>query len=134
EIVLVSLPTPDVVRKVALGEDGITRGSKVKIYADLSTTGPNVAKEIAAGIRAAGIAPLDAPVSGGISGAVNGTLAVMVSGDTPVWERCEPILRIIGKNAFHVGEESGMGQTMKLINNFLSGTAMAASCEAFVMG
>src|SRR5690606_12876186 len=68
------------------------------------------------------------------AGAEKGTLAVMVSGDRAVWERVRPILEIIGKNAFFVGEESGQGQTMKLINNLLSATAMAASCEAFAMG
>jgi 3-hydroxyisobutyrate dehydrogenase len=134
EIVLVSLPTPDVVRRVASGEKGIAEGSKVKIYIDLSTTGPKVAVEVAEALRAKGITAMDAPVSGGIGGAEKGTLAVMVAGDRAAWERVRPMLEIIGKNAFFVGEEAGQGQTMKLINNLLSATAMAASCEAFAMG
>lgn len=134
EIVLVSLPTPDVVKRVALGEGGIAQGDKVKIYVDLSTTGPRVAVEVAEALKQKGITPMDAPVSGGVGGAEKGTLAVMVSGDRAVWERLRPVLEIIGKNAFFVGEESGQGQTMKLINNLLSATAMAASCEAFAMG
>ena len=134
EIVLVSLPTPDVVRRVALGEKGIAEGSKAKVYIDLSTTGPKVAAEVAEGLSKKGITPMDAPVSGGIAGAEKGTLAVMVSGDKATWERVRPILEIIGKNAFFVGEGAGQGQTMKLINNMLSATAMAVSCEAFAMG
>src|SRR3546814_1036166 len=76
---------------------------------------------------------MDAPVSGGVGGAVKGTLAVMVSGDRATWERLEPVFKVIGK-PFFVGEEAGQGQTMKIINNLLSATAMAASAEAFVMG
>lgn len=131
EIVLVSLPTPDVVRKVAAD---IAEGGKAKIYIDLSTTGPKVAVEVAEALKKKGVVPMDAPVSGGIGGAEKGTLAVMVSGDRATWERVRPILEIIGKNAFFVGEESGQGQTMKLINNLLSATAMAVSCEAFALG
>jgi 3-hydroxyisobutyrate dehydrogenase-like beta-hydroxyacid dehydrogenase len=134
EIVLVSLPTPDVVKAVALGPGGVASGDKAKIFIDLSTTGPRMAVEIAEGLRQHGITQMDAPVSGGIGGAEKGSLAVMASGSAEIWERVRPILEIIGKNAFHVGEESGQGQTMKLINNLLSATAMAASCEAFAMG
>ena len=131
EIILVSLPTPDVVRRVA---EGVAEGGKAKVFIDLSTTGPRVAAEVAAFLRGKGITPMDAPVSGGIGGAEKGTLAVMVSGDRATWERVRPILEIIGKNAFFIGEEAGQGQTMKLINNMLSATAMAVSCEAFAMG
>src|SRR5579872_3326090 len=80
EIVFASLPTPDVVQNVALGEDGILHGNKVRIFVDLSTTGPRIAAAVSAGLGAAGrIRMADAPVSGGVSGATNGTLAVMVS-------------------------------------------------------
>lgn len=131
EAVLVSLPTPDVVRAVAAD---VAKGSKRKVFIDLSTTGPRVAEEVAGALKAAGVTPMDAPVSGGISGAENGTLAVMVAGDPDTWERYRPVIEVIGKSAFFVGPESGQGQMMKIINNFLSGTAMVASAEAFVMG
>ncbi|MFI4986093.1 MAG: NAD(P)-dependent oxidoreductase, partial [Alphaproteobacteria bacterium] len=77
ETVLVSLPTPDIVRAVALGEGGIAAGTRVKTYIDLSTTGPRTAAEIAAALAAKGIATIDSPVSGGVGGAEKGTLAVM---------------------------------------------------------
>jgi len=133
ETILVSLPTPDVVKQVALGSNGVAEGSRVKTFIDLSTTGARAAIDIANGLKAKGIVPMDAPVSGGVGGAVKGTLAVMVSGDRATWERLEPVFKVIGK-PFFVGEEAGQGQTMKIINNLLSATAMAASAEAFVMG
>lgn len=133
ETVLVSLPTPAVVRAVALGKDGVVAGSRVKTFADLSTTGPRVAIEVAQGLAAKGITGVDAPVSGGPMGAQKGTLAIMVSGPGEVTARLEPILRVLGK-VFVVGERPGMGQTMKLANNLMSATALAITSEAMVMG
>src|SRR5437016_554732 len=65
ETVIVSLPTPDIVREVALGKDGIASGDRVKTVIDLSTTGPRVTQAIATGLKAKGIALVDSPVSGG---------------------------------------------------------------------
>jgi 3-hydroxyisobutyrate dehydrogenase-like beta-hydroxyacid dehydrogenase len=133
ETVLASLPTPWVVRDVALGAYGVVAGSTVKAFVDLSTTGPRVATEIAQGLAAKGIVAVDAPVSGGVSGAQAGTLAVMVSSPSQWFARLEPMLRVFGK-VFLVGSRPGMGQTMKLANNLLSATALAITSEALVMG
>lgn len=134
ETVLVSLPTPDVVRNVVLGDSGVVQGTRIKCYIDLSTTGGQMAKDVAGHLSAHNIKALDAPVSGGVEGAKNGTLAIMVSGEQALFTQYEPIFKVIGKNIFHVGEEIGQAQTMKLINNLLAATAVAASSEALVMG
>ncbi len=133
EIVMTSLPMPAVVEEVVLGERGIAAGSRVKTFVDLSTTGPRVAKSIAAALLERGITAIDAPVSGGVAGAVKGTLAVMTSGPKEDCERLRPTLEAIGK-FFYIGPEPGMGQMMKLINNLLSATATAATSEAMVLG
>jgi 3-hydroxyisobutyrate dehydrogenase-like beta-hydroxyacid dehydrogenase len=133
EIVLASLPTPPIVQAVTLGPNGIGEGSKVKIFIDVSTTGSTVAQRVAEGLAAKGITAVDAPVSGGIAGAEKGTLAVMVSGPEAIYPTVKPVLEVIGK-LFFVGTRPGQGQTMKLLNNLLSGTAMAISSEAVVMG
>jgi 3-hydroxyisobutyrate dehydrogenase-like beta-hydroxyacid dehydrogenase len=133
ETVLVSLPTPDVVKQVVFGERGLAEGTRVKTYVDLSTTGPRVAAEVAAALAEKGIVTLDAPVSGGVGGARKGTLAVMVSGPRHVCDALRPVFEVIGKY-FYIGDKAGMGQVMKLANNMLSATAMAASAEVMVMG
>jgi 3-hydroxyisobutyrate dehydrogenase-like beta-hydroxyacid dehydrogenase len=133
ETVIVSLPTPDILREVALGENGIASGGRVKTLIDLSTTGPRMTQAIAAGLNAKGIALIDSPVSGGVSGAQKGTLAVMAACERALFERFEPVLKVFGK-VFYIGARPGMGQTMKLANNLLSATAMAISSEAIVMG
>src|SRR5262245_54295029 len=55
EVVIVSLPTPAIVQKVALGPGGVAEGSKVRIFIDVSTTGPQAAAEIAEGLASKGI-------------------------------------------------------------------------------
>jgi len=133
EIVFASVPTPPIVQAVALGPKGVIEGSRVKIFIDVSTTGATVARAVAEGLAAKGIRAVDAPVSGGITGAEKGTLAVMVSCAEDVLAKVKPVLEVIGK-IFFVGTQPGQGQTMKLLNNLLSATAMAITSEAVVMG
>jgi 3-hydroxyisobutyrate dehydrogenase-like beta-hydroxyacid dehydrogenase len=131
--VLVSLPTPDIVKAVALGKSGVIEGSKAKVFVDLSTTGPRVAKEVAEGLAKKGITAVDAPVSGGPSGAEKGTLAMMIACPKPLADELKPAIEVLGK-FFYIGEQPGLGQTMKVINNLLSATAIAITSEAMVMG
>jgi 3-hydroxyisobutyrate dehydrogenase-like beta-hydroxyacid dehydrogenase len=72
---------------------------------------------------------LDAPVSGGVVGAENGTLSIMVGGDSDLVERFKTLFMIMGKNVVHMGE-LGSGHTMKSVNNFLSGCSVTATSEA----
>jgi 3-hydroxyisobutyrate dehydrogenase-like beta-hydroxyacid dehydrogenase len=133
ETVLVSLPTPDIVKAVALGKDGVIEGSKAKVFVDLSTTGPRVAKEVAEGLAKKGITAVDAPVSGGPSGAEKGTLAMMIACPKALADELRPVIEVLGK-FFYIGEQPGAGQTMKVINNLLSATAITITSEAMVMG
>ena len=133
DIVFASLPTPDVVRAVALGEKGVIEGGRAKIFVDLSTTGPRIAAAVSAGLAAKNIMSVDAPVSGGMAGAKNGTLAVMVSCPRATYDALEPILKVFGK-LFFIGEKPGAAQTMKLVNNLLAACSLAITCEGMVMG
>jgi len=134
ETVLMSLPTPAIVREVVLGSNaGIANGSAIRTLIDLSTTGPGVAGEVAAKLAERGIGWVDAPVSGGVTGARAGTLAVMVSCPTPTYQALQPVLKTFGK-LFHTGEKPGLAQTAKLANNMLAATALVATSEALAMG
>lgn len=133
ETVLTSLPTPDIVESVALGERGVVAGSRIKRLIELSTSGPRVAARVAQGLAAKGVTLVDSPVSGGVAGARAGTLAVMVACPRAEFERLQPLLKVIGK-PFYVGERPGLGQTMKLVNNLLSGAALAITSEAMLLG
>lgn len=133
-VVMVSLPTPQVVQEVALGQQGLVHGAEMKLYLDLSTTGPQVAQTVAAALLERGVVAFDAPVSGGVAVAERGALAIMVSGPLERFAELEPLLKCFGNSVFHVGEQPGMGQLMKLINNLLSTTTLAATYEILSMG
>jgi 3-hydroxyisobutyrate dehydrogenase-like beta-hydroxyacid dehydrogenase len=133
ESVMLSLPTPDIVLRVATGDGGVAAGTKVRRIIDLSTTGAQMAARIAGLLKARNVALIDSPVSGGVGGAEKGTLAVMVSGPAADIAAVEAALAVIGR-VFRIGERAGAAQTMKLLNNYLSATAMAATAEAMVMG
>jgi 3-hydroxyisobutyrate dehydrogenase-like beta-hydroxyacid dehydrogenase len=130
---MASLPSLQVSEKVALGEGGVIHGKRIKRFIDLSTTGARVAAEIAVQLAKQNIVQIDSPVSGGVGGANKGTLAVMVSGPKAEVELMRDVLAVFGK-VFVIGEKPGMAQTMKLANNFLSATALAATSEAVAMG
>jgi 3-hydroxyisobutyrate dehydrogenase-like beta-hydroxyacid dehydrogenase len=133
ETVMASLPSLQISEKVATGDGGVIHGKRIKRFIDLSTTGSRVAAKIAAELLKRNIVQIDSPVSGGIGGATKGTLAVMVSGPKAEVDKVKDVLAVFGK-VFVIGEKPGMAQTMKLANNFLSATAMAATAEAVAMG
>ena len=132
-VVFLSLPTPQVVLSTMLGAHGAIAGSRLELCVDLSTTGPEAAIKLAAGLAERAIASLEAPVSGGVRGAREGTLSLMVSGPQSAWERVRPLLEIFGR-PFFMGETAGAGQTMKLVNNLLGACAIAITAEGMTIG
>jgi 3-hydroxyisobutyrate dehydrogenase-like beta-hydroxyacid dehydrogenase len=133
EIVFLSLPDGAVSREVceqlAQAED-----RRVSFVVDLSTIGIPAASACAALLESAGVTYVDAPVSGGVAGAQSGGLSMMVGASGALFAALRPLLEIIARTCFHVGDTPGQGQAMKLLNNFVSATAMAATSEAVVFG
>lgn len=133
EIVFASLPMPGIVRAAAVGPGGLCEGSAIKVFVDTSTTGPQIAAEVAAELALRNIAAVDCPVSGGMAGARDGKLTLMVSGPRGVVNDAMDLLRILGTPVY-VGETPGAAQTVKLANNLLVAAAMTITAEALVMG
>lgn len=134
DIVLCSLPRPEVVARVALGDDGLIHGRSVKVVIDLSTTGSVVEEQLATGLAARGIALVDAPVSGGVTAAETGKLTLMIAGDPSARAQVEPVLQCLGSNLFVIGDTAGLGQKMKLVNNMLCAANAVTTFEALVTG
>lgn len=132
-VVFTSLPSPAILKEVALGAGGIAEGTAVKVVVDLSTVGSQTTKAVAAGLLARDIQTVDAPVSGGAAGASKGTLTIMVAGQAAPVAEVTPLLECLGK-IFPVGDEAGQAQLLKLLNNMLSSTAFAITSEAYVAG
>ena len=132
DIVFTNLPDSPDVEKVVLGEKGIIEAAHDGlIVVDNSTIKPASARKIAAELAKKGIYSLDAPVSGGDIGAKNGTLTIMVGGDTYALEKVMPVLQAMGKTITHVGE-AGAGQVAKAANQIMVAAQMVAMGELLV--
>ena len=120
---------PDV-EQVLFGACGIaTAAHQGLTVIDMSTIGPAAARDIGHRLQAAHIDFLDAPVSGGEVGAINATLTIMAGGDQAVFERCLPLLQLMGKSVVLVGS-GGAGQVAKACNQILTGVGIVAVAEA----
>ena len=134
DVVITSLPIPRVVEEVTLGAGGIAEVAKAgTVFIDRSTNAPATAKRVYEGMKAKGIAMLEAPVSGGTARATDGTIVIMVGGDATVFEQNLPLLKSFSGEVIHVGE-IGYGSTDKLINNMLAFCNAAAAAEALMIG
>ena len=119
--------------EVATGEDGLIARQPGEALRRSLDDRRGLAVKIAEVCKQRNIVQIDCPVSGGVGGAEKGTLAVMVSGPQADFDQIGPALEVFGK-VFFMRRKPGMAQTMKLANNLLSATGMAASSEAIAMG
>ena len=133
ETIFLSLPDGKIVNTVA-SEISVMKDIAGKVIVDLSTIGPDAARQAAETFNGAGLTYIDAPVSGGRQGALKASIAIMWAGSKDEFDRHRPVIDLFCKNAFHIGDLPGQGQAVKLLNNFLSATAMAASSEALLFG
>jgi 3-hydroxyisobutyrate dehydrogenase len=131
---LVVLSLPDGAASAAVCAGLVEAGGAVRTVVDTSTVGVAAAESIAATLAEAGIGYLDAPVSGGPAGARARTLTVMYAGPTAVCASAGPVLAGLSDRTRRVGDRAGLGQALKLANNFLSATALAATSEAVAFG
>jgi len=134
DVVFTSLPMPRNVEEVALGAGGIAASARPgTVYVDLSTNSPATARRVHEGISAKGIQMLEAPVSGGVPRATDGTIVIMVGGETATFDAQLPLLKSFSGEVVHVGE-IGMGSVAKLVNNMLAFCNAAAAAEALMIG
>ncbi len=130
-IIICVSDTPDV-EAVILGDEGVIHGASAgDLVIDMSTINPVNTVEMAAQLKAKGVAMLDAPISGGSEGAANGTLSIMIGGGEADVQRATPCFEAMGSTITHVGE-SGAGQTVKLSNQILCVVNMLAASEALL--
>ena len=126
----------DVTKEIAAAND-----RTVSIVVDTSTIGSKTARDAEARLGAVDVAYVDSAVAGASGGTGIGPAAAqaanqtfIVAGRSDAVERVRPALETMGRKLFHVGEEPGQAQAIKLINNFLIGTAMTAASEALNYG
>ena len=130
DVVITMLPDGAILRQVAA--EIIPSMAAGCGFFDCSTVDVDSARAVAADADAAGLLPVDAPVSGGVGGAVAGTLTFMAGGAPAAFALAEPLFGIMGQKAVHCGD-SGAGQSAKICNNMILGATMIVTCEAFAL-
>lgn len=126
DIIFSCLPTSADVEQLIQTLD-IKKGA---IWVDCTSGVPDSAKRLAQDLAQKDVTFLDAPVSGQTIGAENGTLTVMVGGDTNAFEKALPAMQAFGGLIKHVGE-SGAGFAVKAVNNMLMAVNLCAVAEGF---
>jgi 3-hydroxyisobutyrate dehydrogenase len=129
DVIVCSLPDGAASEQVAAA---IARaeGRRTASVIDTSTIGVAAARSVEGLLSASGIGYVDAPVSGGVAGARARTLSVMYAGPARVCAAVEPVLAGLSDRRHRVGDTAGLGQALKLANNFLSAVALGATSEA----
>jgi len=120
---------PDL-REVVLGKGGtLAAMAPGTVFVDHTTASADLAREIAAAGEKAGVACLDAPVSGGQAGAENGRLTVMVGGDEDGFARARPCIEAFSHNVRRIGP-AGAGQLAKMVNQIAIAGLVQGLAEA----
>ncbi len=134
DAVFTSVPGPKEMKEVGLGKGGLLESMKKgATWIDLTTNSPTVVREVFTSFKEKGIGLLDAPVSGGPKGADSGKLAIYVGGERDVFDRCKPLLDLIGDEVMYVGL-IGAGNSAKLVHNLASLVTRMAIAEVFTLG
>ena len=134
EVIFTSLPTPQDVEQVVIGEGGLLDGAiEGTTFFDLSTTDPETITRISESTSQKGVTLLEAPVSGGTTGAEEGTLCVMVGGDKSKYDKYKSVLDLIGTQVVYCGN-LGAGAVCKIVNNLIGMTLGVVLSEAFSLG
>jgi putative dehydrogenase len=98
-----------------------------------ATVPPEYAARLGARLGALGLLHLDAPISGGAVKAAAGQLSIMASGSSAAFERCGAILDALAAKVHRLGDASGLGSKVKLVNQLLAGVHIAAAAEAMAL-
>ena len=133
DLIITSLPSPEVSAEVMEANDGIINGlSKDKIWLEMSTTDENEVKRLGEKVIAKKSIPMDGPVSGGCHRAATGNIAIFVGGERKAFEKILPALTVMGRKVLHTGE-LGSASVLKVITNYLASVHLVALGEAWTI-
>ncbi|TAA72157.1 NAD(P)-dependent oxidoreductase [Planococcus salinarum] len=132
EVVFTMVGYPSDVEEIYFGEEGIIENAKEgAVLIDLTTSKPELARDIFKASLKRGVSSLDAPVSGGDVGARSGLLSIMVGGEEATFKQMQPLLDLFGGNIVHQGP-AGAGQHTKMCNQIIIASNMMGVSEALI--
>ncbi len=127
DILLTCLSDSPTMESLMLGEQGLlsSESTRIRIVIDFTTALPESTQKIASRLQEKGISMLDAPMTRGPKQAEEGTINLVVGGPLDVFETYRPLLESVSANIVYAGPH-GAGNTVKLMNNFMSLMTRAA--------
>jgi len=99
-----------------------------------ATVDPTLPPAWAARLAERGLHLIDAPVSGGAAKAAAGEMTVMASGTPEAFAAVGGLLAAVAGKVYRLGDQAGVGSTVKMVNQHLAGVHIAAACEAMALG
>ncbi|WP_342525970.1 NAD(P)-dependent oxidoreductase [Chryseomicrobium sp. FSL W7-1435] len=133
EVVFTMVGYPQDVDQVYTGDQGLFESTSAKTFIDLTTSTPELARNLAEQGQKLGFQVIDAPVSGGDIGAQQGVLSIMIGGDEKTVESLQSLFTLFGKNIVYHGAP-GAGQHTKMCNQIAIASTMIAVCESLTYG
>ncbi|RUR35417.1 L-threonate dehydrogenase [Vreelandella populi] len=134
-VVLVVVVNGNQVEQVLFSEQGVVGHlASGSLIIQCATVAPSQAKQLGERVAAEGLMMLDAPISGGAAKAKSGELSVMASGAAKAFSYASDVLDAMAAKVYHLGEDPGVGSSMKLVNQLLAGVHIATAAEAMALG
>lgn len=122
------------VNAILFGESQVAKKLKPGTAVMVSSTiSAQDAKQIEQQLAEYQLLMLDAPVSGGAVKAAAGAMTVMASGSDEAFEKLALVLDAVASKVYRIGEEIGLGATVKIIHQLLAGVHIAAGAEAMAL-
>ena len=128
--VLLSLPRPEISKSVVA--DLLAAGGRTSIIIETSTVTPKAAREMAETCRAAGVAFVDAAITGGVQALAAGSATFLVGGEEAAFRQAKPVLDMLARKIHHLGP-AGAGSGMKIVHNGVMHALMVVLIEAGAM-
>jgi 3-hydroxyisobutyrate dehydrogenase-like beta-hydroxyacid dehydrogenase len=132
EVVISSVTNADAVRSVYLGDNGAAKAAHDQLFVEMSTTGPDINKELAPAIERAGAQFVEAPIVGSWPAVESGTALVMAAGKAEAINRARDVIGAFGD--VRVIGDIGSAQTLKLVANTMLGDISSIAAELLAAG
>ncbi len=135
DILIVFVVNAAQVESVLFGDGGAAAAlSPGAVVVQCATIPAATSRDIASRLTPLKVMMIDGPVSGGAAKAAEGAMTIMASGPDAAFERAMPALDAVAEKIHRLGDEIGVGSTVKTINQLLAGVHIAAAAEAMALG
>jgi len=121
DIIFLMVSDDSAIHEIFNGDEGLLNsGEKGKLIVNMSTVSPEISREMSKLCNEHNHSYLDAPVSGSIKQATDATLVIMVGGSDETCKKVKPVLEVLGKKVFYIGDTGSGNETKLAVNLFLS--------------